>query len=103
MNSELDPIEPREIAQHGHIDHEELHMRLQLFIADLLQNDFERLCSLMYRHDVNEALFNKALSLPYDDERASAIAHLVIERELKKMETRAAYSKRKPNEDQLKE
>lgn len=95
MDNQLVPIDPAEITRLKHIDREEIHARLKLFIADLLVHDFERLCSLMYRHDVNEALFGKALSLPTDEERADVIAHLVIDRELKKMQTRAAYAKSK--------
>ncbi len=51
------------------------------FILDLLQHDFEQLAALMYRHDVPENRFNKALHLPNDDQRADDIATLVIERE----------------------
>lgn len=98
MKSQLTPLEPAEIARMEHIDREEIHARLQLFISELLKNDFERLCTLMYRHDVNEALFGKALSLESDDQRADAIAHLVIDRELKKMQTRAAYAKSKSSD-----
>ena len=98
MDNQLVPIDPAEIARLKHIDREEIHARLKLFIADLLVHDFERLCSLMYRHDVNEALFGKALSLPTDEERADVIAHLVIDRELKKMQTRAAYAKSKKDD-----
>jgi hypothetical protein len=98
MDNQLVPIDPAEIARLKHIDREEIHARLKLFIADLLVHDFERLCSLMYRHDVNEALFGKALSLPTDEERADVIAHLVIDRELKKTQTRAAYAKSKKDD-----
>lgn len=82
------------------LDRNALRDKLQLFIGDLLQHDFERLNALMYRHDVNEKAFNEALGLPTDRERSFAIAELVIERELQKMETRAAYAKAK-NKDRL--
>jgi hypothetical protein len=55
----------------------------------------------MYRHDVSESAFNKALSFSTDEERTAAIAELVIQREMQKMETRAAYAKQK-NEGKLK-
>lgn len=82
------------------LDRNALRDKLRLFIGDLLQHDFERLCVLMYRHDVNESAFNEALGLPTDQERIFAIADLVIDRELQKMETRAAYAKAK-NKDLL--
>ncbi len=89
-----------EISKAEMLDRNTLRIKLKLFITDLLQYDFERLCALMYRHDVNEKAFNEALSLPNDEERSLAIAELVIARELQKMETRAAYAKAK-NKDQL--
>lgn len=102
MDHPLQPIEPADIAKNLHLDQETLHQQLKLFILDLLQHDFERLCALMYRHDVHETKFNEALSLPTDQERAGIIAHLVIDREILKMKTRAAYSREK-NKNTLKE
>lgn len=95
MSQALHPIEPADVSRMAHLDRDTLTAQLKLFIFDLLEHDFERLCSLMYRHDVKESLFNAALSLPTDDLRAEAIAILVIDRELAKMATRAAYSKSK--------
>ncbi|HQO49323.1 MAG TPA: hypothetical protein PK939_02765 [Bacteroidales bacterium] len=98
----LQPIEPGEIVHLQNIDRETLAARLKLFVLDLLANDFSRLCSLMYRHDVNEGRFNEALSLPNDDARAEEIARLVIDRELLKIKTRALYAREK-NKNQLDE
>jgi hypothetical protein len=95
MENQLQPIEPADIAKLSHLDRDTLASKLKIFIADLLEHDFERLCALMYRHDVNESKFNLALMLRTDDERAEAIANLVIDRELAKMETRAAYAREK--------
>lgn len=95
MSKSLQPIEPADVSKMAHLDRETLTAQLKLFIFDLLQHDFERLCSLMYRHDVKESLFNEALALPDDHRRAEVIAGLVIDRELAKMATRAAYAKSK--------
>ncbi len=100
MSSE--PFNPFELVKSDFLDHEGVRQRLKLFISDLLENDFERLCALMYRHDVNEAAFSEALTLPTDEKRAAAIAELVIAREMQKMETRAAYAREK-NKDKLNE
>lgn len=97
----MNPINPFELTKTDFLDHDTLHSRLRLFIADLLTNDFEQLCALMYRHDVNESAFNQALSFSTDEERTAAIAELVIQREMQKMETRMAYAKQK-NEGKLK-
>ncbi len=95
MENQLQPIEPADIARLSYLGRETLASQLKLFVLDLLEHDFERLCALMYRHDVNESKFNLALMLRTDNERAEAIANLVIDRELAKMETRAAYAREK--------
>lgn len=95
MKNALQPIEPGDIVNLQHIDRETLAAQLKLFVIDLLGHDFSRLCALMYRHDVNERLFNEALGLPNDDARAEEIARLIIDRELMKIKTRALYSKDK--------
>ncbi len=92
---ELSPIEPGEIARLNNLSYNELHSRLKLFLRDLLEHDFERLCALMYRHDVSEIRFHEALQRKTDDERAAEIATLVIEREKQKIATRTAYAKSK--------
>lgn len=63
------------------------------FVEDLLRRDFAHLCQLMYRHDVDERRFNEALQQPDDAARAREIARLVVDRELLKMKTRAAYAR----------
>jgi hypothetical protein len=102
MENEIQPIDPSEIIHLEHIDDALLLKRLTLFIYDLLQHNFEKLCALMYRHDVKENLFNDALLLPNDEERAKAIAKIVIEREMLKMKTREMYRTHK-NENKLKD
>ncbi len=74
---------------------EELKARLQVFIAGLLEQDFQKLCNLMYRHDVKEEKFQLALRQGDVNRQAAEIAELVIERELQKVETRRAYRTQK--------
>jgi hypothetical protein len=88
---ELQPIEPADVARLIHLDRSDLTLRLKLFLFDLLTHDVARLFQLMYTHDVNEQLVYEALLLPDDDQRAEAIAHLVIEREMQKIKSREAY------------
>ncbi len=97
MDEQMQPIEPFEVARLAHIDRDSLKARLKIFILDLLQHDFEHLCNLMYRHDVKESLFNEALMLANDSLRAEVIADLVIDRELQKVASRAAYAQSKQN------
>lgn len=68
---------------------------LTKFIADLIENDFEKLCNLVYRHDVSEIKFHEALNSGNVKNQAENIADLVIDRELQKVETRKAYKKYK--------
>jgi hypothetical protein len=77
------------------LDREELKQMLQVFIADLLENNFEKLCNMAYRHDIPEAKFNNALQESGADEQAARIADLVIDRELQKVESRRAYREEK--------
>jgi len=77
------------------LNRDELQMRLQVFIADLLENNYEKLCAMIYRHDVLESKFNKALMVETIDEQAAQIALLVLERELEKVETRRKYKSHK--------
>ncbi len=93
MDKSLQPLEPEDISLHQHLDRETLVERLKIFIADLLQHDFGKLCNLMYRHDVNERRFNEALSLPDDESRSEAIANLVIDREMQKIKIREMYAR----------
>ncbi len=81
----------------------ELEMRTHMFISNLLENDFEKLCNLIYRHDVDESKFNNALGYPDVDEQAWRITHLVIDRELEKVKMRKAYKdfKEKQNHKSL--
>ncbi len=96
MNQLIIPRDPAGLTRADFFDRTLLHEQISMFVADLLEHDFEKLCALMYRHDVSEVLFSRALSMQTDAERASEIADLVIERELKKIETREAYRKQKP-------
>lgn len=56
----------------------------------LLDHDFAHLLRLMYRLDIEEKAFAKALSMP---EPADTLAQMVLQRELQKAKTRIAYQK----------
>jgi hypothetical protein len=59
-------------------------------ITILLDREFERLLQAMYRIDVNEQEFRAVLT--GEAPVAPALAELVLQRELKKVETRRLYS-----------
>lgn len=79
------------------VEKNELKKRLTLFILDLLVNDFQRLTLLLYRHDVAEQKASLAMREPTNEQKASHLAELVIERELQKAATRKAYRQYKEN------
>ena len=59
----------------------------------LLKHDFERLMSCMYMIDVSEQRFSEAVKSPEGDRPARAIAELILEREVEKMESRRRYTR----------
>jgi uncharacterized membrane protein YheB (UPF0754 family) len=77
------------------MSHEELKRRLTVFISDLLESNFEKLCNMVYRHDVSETRFNEALQSGSMMEQAENISDLVIERELEKVKSRQLYRQQK--------
>lgn len=81
------------------LSRKELKLRLTIYIADLLATNFEKLCSMIYRHDVSEVKFNEALQTPDAKKQAENLAELVIERELEKVKTRQAYQRAKKNKN----
>ena len=73
----------------------ELRLNLSAFIKELLLANPEKLAALMYRHDVKQHLFQTGLLIEDADEQALFLADLVIDRELQKVASRAAYKKEK--------
>jgi hypothetical protein len=68
-----------------------LKQKLEEVIAYMLDNEFEKLCNAMYRLDVSEKLFHRALNETAKDAVPAVLAELVIERELQKVKTRRLY------------
>ena len=100
MNQDDHIIPSREplAKEYETLSREELKGRLQLFIADLLIHNFEKLTNMIYRHDVSESKFNEALQGETIKEQAEMLAELVIEREMQKVETRKAYRKHRKDQ-----
>ncbi|CAI9686897.1 hypothetical protein EAVNVH72_03526 [Elizabethkingia anophelis] len=65
------------------------------YLDELIQSDFNRLLSILYRIDVSEEKVKKALAENKDKFPAGQIiAVLLIERETQKIKLRAKYSKK---------
>ncbi len=99
MNEEIYKYNEPLKSDYESLSRNELETRLHLFISNLLANDFEKLCNLIYRHDVEEIKFNNALQLPDINDQAWKITHLVIDREMEKVKMRMAYKEYKDNQN----
>lgn len=65
--------------------------KLVIFINHLIQNDFQKLVSLLYKIDVDERKLKRILRENPGKDAADIIANLIIERELQKTETRKLF------------
>lgn len=100
--SELAKFQEPLPQEYESLSYDALKQRLQLFIENLLAHDFEKLCHMIYRHDVLETKFQRAMQLTDIGEQAAAIADLVIQREMEKVASRQAYRKEKEEKQQKK-
>lgn len=64
-------------------------------VSGLLDKDMQRLSTAMYTLDIDEAQFQDAMNLRGMDTKATAVAELILERELQKIETRRRYEQMK--------
>jgi len=75
-------------------DHENYHEILQKLIPiinHLLDRDMQLLMQVLYRVDVDEEKFKKALAFSDPKELGEKVSLLIIERQLQKIETRKNY------------
>ena len=63
-------------------------------ILNLLLDDFEGLISAMYRLDIPEHLFHETMALSEPQKIAEALSHVVLKREIIRIETRKKYSQK---------
>jgi len=66
-------------------------------INDLVNNDFQKLVSILYRMDVNETKLKQLLKDNPGTDAGMIIADLMIERQAEKIKSREQYSKRDEN------
>jgi len=71
---------------------QELHKYLTIAIGSMLDREFNKLLNLLYRVDIEESLVAEVLHAENPSEVASELARLVIDREMKKVESRKKYS-----------
>ena len=71
----------------------ELEEKLSASINQLIQNNFEKLVSLLYRIDVSERKLKNLLQDHANENAGKIIAQLIIERQVEKMTLRKKYKK----------
>jgi hypothetical protein len=70
---------------------EALAKRVQI----LLDDDFNKLTTAMYTLDISEERFSAAMNIVEFEEKSTAIADLILQREIQKMESRMRYEEMK--------
>ena len=75
---------------------------LSVHINHLIQSDFEKLVSLLYRIDVSEPKMRALLQHKQGEDSAAPIADLIIERQLQKIISREKFSNKKDISDEEK-
>lgn len=73
------------------ISSEELKGKLTLHINYLINHDFEKLVSLLYRIDVSEPRLRNLLNQTEGEGAAALITDLIIERQLEKIKSRQQF------------
>jgi hypothetical protein len=82
LNNELALQLPDKISE------KEIQDQLAAFVNNLINTNFERLVSLLYRIDVSEAKLKSLLQNNPDNNAGDIIAALIIERQLQKIKFR---------------
>ena len=73
---------------------EEKLQALAVKINDLLNNDFQKLISLLYRMDINESKLRRLLEENKNTDAGLIIAKMIIEREAQKIKSRKESMKK---------
>jgi stress response protein SCP2 len=74
------------------ISFDQMRQQLQAAINELIKSDFQKLVNVLYRVDVNERKLKYLLQENVGADAAVIIADLIIERQLEKIKTRAAFT-----------
>jgi hypothetical protein len=90
INIDLIPTinESFELSLPPDISLKELKEKLTVHINHLINHDFQKLVSLLYRVDVNENKMRQLLEQKEGEDAPGLIADLIIERQLQKIKSR---------------
>lgn len=93
LNKDLGTYEENMVIPSNGIDRDAIRDKLAIVIAHLLEHNFEKLLQAMYRLDVAEPKFHRAMHESAPVDLPYALADLVIEREMQKVRTRIMYKR----------
>ena len=79
---------------------EDLLRLLTTHVNNLLDSDFEKLVSLLYRLDISEKKLRECLAINAGQDAAPLIALLIIERQEQKIKSRQQYTRRDQSIDE---
>lgn len=102
----LDENSIRELSENLSVDlspvisHAELVKKLDDHINHLINHDFNRLVSILYRIDVNEKKLKDVLKENQIETAGNIIANLIIERQLQKISSRRENRKDLPKDEE---
>ena len=91
INQELGLLLPEKISA------DEMRRRLLIHINYLIEHDFQKLVSVLYRVDVNEKKLKHLLKENIGEDAGLIIADLIIERQLQKIKSRQQFRERDNN------
>lgn len=94
INTSFDVVLPENVSLN------ELRETLAGYFNRLIQNDFNKLVTLLYRIDINEALLKWTLQQNPGADAGLIIADLTIERQIQKLQSRKSFTK---NNDEINE
>ena len=82
------------------IDMNVLQERLKEYCNHLIKTNFEKMVGILYRIDVNETKLKQVLNQSPDEDTGEIIAHLIIERQLEKINTRKQFKQTGNSEEE---
>ena len=93
INTDLIPAlkKSMDIDLPENISYELIKEKLSVHINHLIQTDFKKLATVLYRVDVPEAKLKYLLKENADSDAAPIIADLIIERQLQKIKSRQQF------------
>lgn len=83
-----------EIELPAKISYEKLRETIAAFIHSLIEKDFNKLISLLYRLDINETRLRFLLHNNSEANAGTIIAEMIIERQVQKIKSRREFRQR---------